>query len=185
MVSLVLARNLGTDKSQNPWATNPLAQANAEDASMVDDQLNRAMSQKPTGAQQDPEAIQAANTLTQLTAAEQQEKIANDARQQAENDAMYEEERRKAGRQQGQTVDHSSASIDDLKWYVLETGLVPEIETFNDMDLSTLKNQLNTIIINNNEDMEEPFKILGMTSDMSRKDQEFHIHAFLLDVSYS
>ena len=98
---------------------------------------------------------------------------------------MYAEDARKRGRQPGQKVDHSRASIDDLKWYVVETALVPDIDTFKDMDVSTLKNQLNTIIINNNDHMEEPFKILGMTSDMSRKDQEFHIQAFLLDVSYS
>jgi hypothetical protein len=94
LVSLVLARNLGTDKSENPWATNPLAQANAEDASMMDGQLNKAMSQKPTGAPQDPELGQDAHALKQLTEEQQQENMANDA--------MYEEDARKRGRPAGQ-----------------------------------------------------------------------------------
>ena len=170
----MLTHNAATDASKNPAMV-----ADAEGDSMINAQQDQALNPQPTGAPQDPEAIQAANTLKQLTEAEQQEKISKDARQQAENDAMYEEERRKAGRQQGQTVDHSSASIDDLKWYVLETGLVPDIETFNVMDLSTLKNQLNSIIIKNNDDMEEPFKILDLTNGMDRKKAEFLVQVHL------
>ena len=92
---------------------------------------------------------------------------------------MYAEEVRRRGRQVGQTVDHSSASIADLKWFVETTGLISDIDYYKDIDVSTLKTELNSIIIGNNEHLEEPYKIIDMTPDMDRRRQEFYIKAHL------
>ena len=103
--------------------------ADAEGDNMMNAQQDQALNPQPApaGQSQDPEAIQAANTLKQLTEAEQQAKIANDARQQAENDAMYAEDARKRGRVAGQIVEaHTSASMEDLVWFVDKTFLDPD-----------------------------------------------------------
>ncbi len=73
----MLTHKLATDASKN----NPAMAADAEGDSMSNAQQDQALNAKPPGAQQDPEAIQAANTLTQLTAEQLQANI--------ENDAMY------------------------------------------------------------------------------------------------
>ena len=104
---------------------NPATAADAEGDSMINAQQDQALNPQPTGAQQDPEAVQAAQTLTQLTEEQQQEKIANDA-----HDAMYEAQR---GRLAGQKAEpHTSASLEDLEWFVDKTFLDPDIVIPND-----------------------------------------------------
>ena len=56
---------------------------------------------------------------------------------------MYAEEVRRRGRQVGQTVDHSSASIADLKWFVEKSGLISDIKFISLLEtMKTWKNHL-------------------------------------------
>ena len=74
LASIMLNHKLATDASKNPAMV-----ADAEGDSMMNAQQDQALKPPPVGEQKDPEAVQGANTLKQLTEAEQQEKIANDA----------------------------------------------------------------------------------------------------------
>ena len=196
MVSLLLTTNLAKNDA-NPWsnqnanqnavagmpdnaeanmdpnATVPLVkQADGADAQAQADQLDLAMRRgDPANEEKDGELVQDAKTVENMAEAERQRQLVDDA--------MYAEEVRRRGRQVGQTVDHSSASIADLKWFVETTGLIDDIDYYKDMDVSTLKTELNSIIIGNNEHLEQPFKIIDMTPDMDRRRQEFYIKAHL------
>ena len=126
------------EATMDPNGTVPLVkQADGADAQAQADQFDLAMRRgDPANEEKDGEIVQDANTVENMTEAQRQQK-------QKEDDAMYAEERRKRGRLAGQTVYHSSALIADLKWFVETTALVPEIEKFDGMDVSTLKTQLN------------------------------------------
>ena len=120
--------------NMDPNATVPLVdQANRADEQAQSNQLDLAMGPgDPANEEKDGEIVQDANTVANMTEAERQPKklIA---------DAMYAEEVRRGGRQVGQTVDHSSASIADLKWFVETTGLISDLDYYKDIDVSTLK----------------------------------------------
>jgi hypothetical protein len=73
------------------------------------------------------------------------------------NDAMYRPQR---GRIAGQRVEpYTSAGKSDLKWFVERNVLVDNLDAFNVLDVATHKRQLNTIIIQNNSHLSEPFKM--------------------------
>ena len=190
MVSLLLTTNLAKNDA-NPWsnknanqnavagmpdnaeanmdpdATVPLVkQADGADAQAQSDQLDLAMNPgDPANEQKDGELDQDAKTVENMAEAErqrQQKRIADDA--------MYAEYERRRGRVPGQKVEpHTSATVDDLQWYVDKTSLDPD-NNINSHEYGTAerKQQLNTLIIDNNETLDEPFKMDAMAQGLAR-----------------
>ena len=116
--------------------------------------------------EKDGELDQDANTLATMTEAERQRQIADDA--------MYAEYERRRGRVAGQTFEpHTSATVDDLQWFVDKTSLDPD-NVINSHEFGTAerKQQLNTLIIDSNETLDEPLKMDAMAQGLTRAQKE-------------
>ena len=119
LASIMLSHKIATDASKNPATA-----ADAEADSMMNAQQDQAIKPQPVGEQKDGEIVQDEQSLANMTEAASQAQIAEDARQQVENDGMYIPQR---GRLPGRKVEpQSMAGIDDLLWFVDKTFLDPD-----------------------------------------------------------